>query len=437
MNENVRTNQMDLPDDIEHAAIIQESRRIAKVLHTRQGTSLATEPTPATTTDGDSAYASVTQPGTSNMKESPAERPNITRQHGRRVRGTELLMFKKEADKERLEHYENVRSGIDALLTEEIDAAGRDPSCSMVMRLLVMGKSEQEAILRLVIFCEPKVEKTVRNFFESPYIVALLNPSRFNSPRLQHLVIPEAPRMRSALLDIDVYCNNVSVTNHTTHCGASIMVKSKSGNTCKRDRRHATFGGMIKVIHGTGKSQLYGLTAGHLVEDLLGQKNMNDLESCEQKAGPYSPCRIAGWTCEHNLVGQIVDPEKLPGIAARSVKQTHDWALFNVDKPRPNEVVGVASKHSHNHNLNDNTVSDNDTLMENEHAQQILVATRPTFQDNISDPALLLSGSHGTQRGELLSLPASIWISHSDGFVKAYMLELEDGNGKSCIFVQI
>jgi hypothetical protein len=434
MNENIARNHRNALDNIEHATITQESRQVAKALNTREDTSLTTEPTPATATDGDSAYASLARSGTSIVTETPAESTNRTQQRGRRVRGTDLLVFKKEVDKKRLEHYDNVRSAIEELLTEKIDADGRDPYCSMVTRLLVMGKSEQEAILRLVIFCEPKVKKTVLNFFESPHIIALLHPSRFNFPRLGYLVIPEAPRMRSALHDITVYCNNVSVTKHPTHCGASIMLKSGSGSNCKRDRRYATFGGMIKVIHEPGRSKLYGLTAGHLVEDLLGQEHMNELESCEHKSEPYRSCGVAGWTCEHNLVGQVVDPEKLPGVAARGVKRTHDWALIDVDEPRPNEVVGVASRHDRNHDKNKNTASDDDTLAGNDNTQQILAATHPTFQDNISDPALLLSGTHGTQRGEISCLPASIWLSHTGGFVKAYMLELEDGNGKSCIF---
>ncbi|KAF2794524.1 hypothetical protein K505DRAFT_383881 [Melanomma pulvis-pyrius CBS 109.77] len=113
-------------------------------------------------------------------------------------------------------------------------------------------------------------------------------------------------------------------------------------------------------------------------------------------------------------LGQVIDPSKLPGVTARITKQSYDWVLVSVDNPRPNEVVGSVSGRDHYRVAN------------NESTHKIMIASRPSFQDNISDPVLLLSGTQGTLRGELSSLPARIWVSHSEGFVSAYMLELED-----------
>jgi hypothetical protein len=108
MNENIARNQINSLGDVEHATITQKSRQVAKALNTREDTSLATEPTAATATDGDSAYASLARSGTSVMTETPPESSNQTQQRERRVRGTDKLVFKEEVGKKRLEHYDNV-----------------------------------------------------------------------------------------------------------------------------------------------------------------------------------------------------------------------------------------------------------------------------------------------------------------------------------------
>ena len=111
-------------------------------------------------------------------------------------------------------------------------------------------------------------------------------------------------------------------------------------------------------------------------------------------------------------MGQVIDPSQLPGVTSETNKPRHDWALFSVKRPRPNEVVRPTSEDH------------------NDAARQILIATRPSFKDRISDPVLLLSASSGTLRGELSSHPARIWLNQNVGFVEAYMLELEDDHGK-------
>jgi hypothetical protein len=389
-------------ETIELVTGLRQAEQIAMATNSRSG------PPPTSSTERDSAYGSIIRSSGTNATETPSGEPNQIQKSGRRVPGTDLFLFKMEGDKNTLRHCANVRSGVAALLRDAIEVAGHDPSCTGT-RLAAIGKSAEEATLRLVVFCAPELQDTILNFFKSVHVVALLNPRRLNAPKLEHLVIPEAPRIRSARFDIDVCCPNVPGDSLKTHCGAPILLRS--GQT----KRQATFGGIVKVTHASGESILYGMTAGHLLEDFPVQSGPA-IEEKNAQVVDTNLRDIDNWICKEHIVGQVIDPSEHPGIAAGSTKQTHDWALIDTNVPRPNEVANAM--------FNQPDVS-------NETAHQILVATRPSFQDQISDPVLLLSGTHGTLRGELSSLSASIWVRQGDGFVDAYMLELADGAGKT------
>ena len=146
--------------------------------------------TAATWDDLDSAYGTATQSGRSTMTPNPSQESGRIQQQGRRIRGTDLYLFKKEGDLRVLEHYGKICDGVDALLEDEIHSAGCDPFCSMGMRVEVVGTTEQEATLRLLVFCAREVKDTVLRFFETAPVTALLNPSRPNALKLDYIVIP-------------------------------------------------------------------------------------------------------------------------------------------------------------------------------------------------------------------------------------------------------
>jgi hypothetical protein len=338
------------------------------------------------------------------------ERNLQTRKRARRVPGTtNLFMFSNRIDEDTLKHYYRVRPIIEGLLIDELTASGFDAG-TVSTRLVVIGKTEEEATPRLIVFCELDAESIVRTLLTSEHVTPYLRPREQSVPRLEPHIVPRGPNLTSACLDISICCNNIFADEHTTYCGAPVMLTSGCRGLYQKRKRQATFGGVIRVDRGNGETDLYGMTAGHVVEELLMQERLQDSDG-------QLPWEMHGWMCEHNIMGNVLDQNMLPGVAAGQAQPSHDWALFNVTTPRPNTVVPMASQHR--------GVSDYVA------AHQILVAKRPKFEDETSDPVLLLSSIHGTQRGELTNHHARIWIGQSKIFVNAYMLELEEGHGRS------
>lgn len=363
----------------------------------------------------DSAYVSA-----ASANDSPStvyirdERPEMP-QTGRRIEGTDLFIFKKAVSQEALRRYRNVRLAIEDFITEEISANQYDRSCNMAIALRIVGKTEQDAILHLVVFCAPEVESRIKNLMNLPAVTMLLNYSRPNVTSLPYLIVLDPPRTTSAHLGIDVCCNNLFMKERRTFCGAPVLLRTNTSGPYKREKRQATFGGIISVTYANGESKAYGMTAGHLLDGLQIQDGSHGISSSQTPSQILSTCKIDEWICEHNIIGQVLDPSGFPGVSAGNATLSHDWALFNVKAPRPNMAVPA-------------TTQSNGRAHKNEPGYNILQADRPKFKDDLSDPVLLLSGTNGTRRGELSNLPTRIWIGHSNAFVDAYTLELEDSN---------
>jgi hypothetical protein len=61
----------------------------------------------------------------------------------------------------------------------------------------------------------------------------------------------------------------------------------------------------------------------------------------------------------------------------------------------------------------------------------VLIASKPSFHDRISDSVLVLGSATGTRRGEVSSLPADIQYESSGFLVEAYLLQKVNGKGIS------
>lgn len=356
----------------------------------------------------DSAYVSLTRSTGMSLPNTPLDVPNSpSRKYPRKIPGTtDMWQFFHSIDEDTKEHYRRNRAGIEGLLMEEVLALGLEPEAVMT-RLLVVGKSEETARQRLVIICDPEAESAIRTLLTCDHMTPYLRPRNQSISRLEPYFIPVKPRMRSSCSDVDVCCDNTFVSKQGTYCGAPITLMSGQQKLGQKRTWKATSGGVIRVDRGNGEPELYGMTAGHSVEGLLQQGERQE-----------SNAQVA---CEHDILGSVLDPRKLPGVAAGQALPSHDWALFEIKIKMPNTAVPI--------------VNECPGVPENDAVHHILAAKRPRFEDGVSDPVLLLSGTHGTQRGELSSNSARIWIGHSRTFVDAYILELEEGYSTSVPFI--
>jgi len=359
----------------------------------------------------DSAYASMSGCDASITTVSTTPSTVVGKLMGRPIPGTKLQLFKRGGTEEDLKHYETVRSVIQEWLVQTVRAKGHEPYGSVIMRLGIIGESEDDARYWVVAFGKPALADTVRNFFESDEVTSLLRSD--NVEKLPFLFFPRCPNLPSVLLDINVCRKGTLFPGDSTHCGAAIVFESLASS--EKGRQMSTFGGMIKVNYVHGRSELFGMTAGHAVKKL----QLEDGMSAEVISPEKLEVSETDLSSHHShVIGRIVDTNALPGVSAGRTKPSNDWSLFVVNEPR----INLATTPSSTKDLETTAIMD--TL------QGIHVAEQPTFLDGASDPVLLLGGAGGPRRGELSSLPAAIWIEGSDGFVDAYPLELTESVGK-------
>lgn len=355
----------------------------------------------------DSAYQSIEESSTSSVsteRQTTSTTPTTT---PRPLKGTDLLSFKKQsAHNGQFRWLKGVQLALEACLQAEVYDSGYQPWHNMSLRPMVLGRSESDATVYVVVFCPSYLEDLLNRLLASEEVRHLLTIPH-TTTTLQHLVIPSPPHFTSQYLDIDVCCQTSYVSTHDTHCGTQILLMDHDQKSQRKTLRKATFGGIVKVVSGQGAVRYYGMTAGHII-------NPARCGNSEQPTiSIHNTPELAGWVTSEHLVGRLLDPEKFPGITANRAVLTNDWSIFEVAHPRPNRAV----QPSHCEASMD--------------AHLILTAERPHFRDDDeSRPVLALGAERGSRRGELSNVPARIWLAHSSAFVDAHVLETEEDDSQ-------
>jgi len=360
----------------------------------------------------DSAYNSTAE-SSSNTTASYASRTSPpSESNRRRIPGTDLFLFRTGGNEEALRHYESISPTIEGLLCRSITELGYDPSCTMIMRLAVVGNTQENARFCLLVFGKPELEDSIRAFFGSASIAPLLNPGYIGVPNIPPIFIARDPALRCSVVDVGLCCPVPQ--SSATYCGFPIVLRASQASSGQTLTRKATFGGIIKIIDLQGDSQLYGITAGHAVQELLQHSEWPTASTALFASSSTDASVTSTYWHEKHTVGHILDHSQLPGVSAGRATPLYDWALFTTASPRPNQAhnAGKAAE-----------------MLNSSH--DILAAEKPRFYSGVSDTVIILDGTSGTRHGEMSSLPARIWIAQSKSFVDAYSLELSYGISES------
>lgn len=369
----------------------------------------------------DSAYASMAAPSnTSNTSigmqriDTPRNALGDVGSEGRLIAGTGYRTFLGLGTPAAKQHYRIVRGPISDSIKQYLDDTHTKPLKMWAVVPKLIGNSEAEATLHLVVLCEPDLESTIRSCFTQQHILAML--SYKNGGKLNFLIIPQCPKSRSATLDISVHCHDYFPSTRTTYCGVSLILEDMVARSPQNKAHRATFGGIVKALYGNGETAFFGVTAGHAVAEVSCLREERDTATnaitSELQSSPE------GHRVSPTALGRVLDYKQLPGVSAERAKQTHDWAIFEVDTILRNEAIGL--------NQDRNRIQEDG----NKPCHSISKAAHPTFHDGASDPVLLLNGAHESLRGELSELPARVWISHTAEFVDCYILDLDEGESK-------
>jgi hypothetical protein len=242
------------------------------------------------------------------------------------------------------------------------------------------------------------------------------------TPSFAVVVVGQAPRKR--------LCQDVQIVwdtslsgerNLVTYCGVQICLKTASEGTLAM----ATLGGVVKLLYGPNDFKLVGMTAGHVLEELLDGGVAED-DRAEDDA--VREDNTPAFSHPRNL-GKILHPPLDDGVRSDhsdSLIPTRDWALFNLDptaKIRPNLLHQIgASTNPFRRAAHISGMANN--------GRTLTTAPPASFPSVEPIEVVLLSGSShfgGTMLGRLSHVPGGIMLNPDHGFVEAYLLTLDEG----------
>lgn len=286
---------------------------------------------------------------------------------------------------------------------------------TMSMRLRMVGKTIEAAKPSIVIFLPGEGASRLESVLEQTMLRQLYSPDDGITPSFEVVVASQAPRKR---LNQDVHViwdtNWTGEREQPTFCGIQICLQTPQGISAM-----TTLGGVVKVTYRTGDFKLVGMTAGHVLEELL-DPDADSESTCpaDNQAEEVTSPRTVGTVLHPRLDGSLLSGDLDELIPAC------DWALFEIDpvlKIRPNLLhqVGAATGHPRK--------PVHSGIMTSRTMTAAPPASFPTIEP--IEVAVLSGSSHfrGTMLGVLSHMPGGIMLSPDKGFVDAYLLCLDEG----------
>jgi hypothetical protein len=349
-----------------------------------------------------------------------------------------MFSFNKTVDKATISRFNEIVPQIERLLVANLRESRpflRPRQLGpMAIRLMVLGTDDGDPSEYMVVLCQPDHVKCIQQFFNSSLIKSLYEPPDDLVPRFKVLISGTAPQLRSGGPELDVTAlYDQSAKGRKTLCGIPIYLVSNSSNI----RGKSTIGGLIKVTFGDGKEEIYGMIAGHILEEIRerqqGKASQDSLGKQEDE--PERPLHDSGLLMENspdpplphsgqdmgdawNLkigewegLGKVLDPCALPSIRdeVKTEKQPcRDWALFETkscnQKLLPNQMC----------------IREPSGMLRR---KQFLSAAKLSFEHD-QQVAVFMIATHGPTTGNLSALPSRILLGEE--FVDSYTMSLDE-----------
>ncbi|KAK8084872.1 hypothetical protein PG997_006143 [Apiospora hydei] len=344
-----------------------------------------------------------------------------------------LKSFDVALDQKILDRFTLVHDCIEGPLLKHISKSGAK-KCSMSIRLMVLGSSQEVAKPYIVVLASQDQCKRVQNF--------------------EFLAYGRPPEKKGDEAEIEVLAplgdNDPSILPFT-YCGTPITVRHQSGYEAR-----ATLGGILRVDYENGEFQLYGLTAGHVIEGSGGENSSSSIDHEDGSSGePWSDSDSGSDSdtetdCSSNLfmnadilatskpVEQLpcqepcTDPWyspwswRLGTIKTPSAKTSNESKNQLIDGPNRNLDWALIELDSYAPNLLPSMSKTGDVLS--------LELKPPSFCTDHDKKghgvrALMISGSEGPKAGFISALPSRLLLSPGTGFVDAMIINLDECQG--------
>ena len=336
----------------------------------------------------DSAYQSIIADNSTDTISTTTDRPNLATTGGFTIPGKDVLRFLKPPDPRHLAHYYRALAAIQWRLqaaVARVASHGQVLWDDLVFQPMVVGKNEEEAKLHMAVLCEPALASILEAAFQHGPVQSELGIP-YTTEALGYVVIPEPFDEVNAELPLEIFSAKDYAVEHSTHCGAPLLVRRHRDNASGSVVRQSTFSGVIKVSFANGETRFYGITAGHVIKDTRQHRFQLSTSMTSKTDTVYNPLSIGAWLSSEEILSRPLDPARLPGVQAQRAHPSHDWCLFEVQPTHCNKAIHTSKKVP---------TTKTDTLPDNEN-HSIVIAERPAFNDDTSDPVLILGAAAGS-----------------------------------------
>ncbi|ERF74301.1 hypothetical protein EPUS_01988 [Endocarpon pusillum Z07020] len=348
-----------------------------------------------------------------------------------------LKKFEKEVDQSIIDRFQDVVERLEGPLFEYMRKSWRQPRPTAI-RLMVLGKDEGDARPWIVVLCSQDQSKRIKRFFQQKFAKAVYCPEGPAEQRFEVLVIGQPPRPKAANASPEMFDGLLSPALERikiTSCGTMVKLSVQD------HVRFATLGGIIKVVNTDGSYNLYGLTAGHILDppeasiesDQSDTSSELDEDEFSDEEDYLDEVRSNTDIFEHhsdlnedlNSSLRFVQNPKATdtwsklgtiSLGSRQVQGCNrDWALIESIEPkfyRPNYLVGEVNNSQHRCK----------DLQEPTRDKTAMRAPRKVVVNSESCSPKL-------RQGVLSKLPTMLMLPPARKFVRVYPLSMDYGSG--------
>ncbi|KAJ6439022.1 GTPase activating protein [Purpureocillium lavendulum] len=256
---------------------------------------------------------------------------SITRVLAKAPEGSKVQVFERPIPKELKERFLDFKIQYTRALLHAISKGQKTAYLGDIsMKLRYQGTIEDSAQLYIIVQCESRIARRVKQFFAQGHVVRDLNPD-FT------VQILEKPLIRlSSNTTIEVLA---SAEKRSTFCG--MQVRMKAGHLSST----ATIGGLVLVVKDM-KEVLYGITAGHPLSTIYWNTSevatSSDVQvNDDEEHRTYDNSVMAlDWNDDETLSQQYDAPHSAmksigtvayDSLSSQSASGNYDWALIDLN----------------------------------------------------------------------------------------------------------
>jgi hypothetical protein len=300
----------------------------------------------------------------------------------------------------------------------------------LLMQLMLLGDTEDDAKPWIVILCRRKAKHQVKKFIKKRTTKNMYQASRLGQPSFDVMVVGRPLQKNTSGTLYEVFA--VGQNSVTSKLWVPRIKITHSGSP-----HYATLGGFVRIVNSHGKVSTYGLTAGHILpadelydqdsatSEIVDDSDMGEVSEASDETSDeeHSGCSSKDRSRHPEVTNELSDPS------------AYDCTTSAGDSDNPEDTrwasLGKISGVSYSRRARDRDWA----LVELTalHNGQLQVTDVPTSGEHraacpANEECAIVHNS-SQQQGIISASPARAILSSGHNFVDVYKLKLHEGQG--------